>query len=111
MPIIKNIDSLTADEIHHELQNGAKFVKFQYCISIIILTFKNNSDIYFIKAGESTTKHSISFICLSVLLGWWGLPWGPLYTIKSLYINLKGGTDITQELLSDYTYTAAGTGA
>ncbi|MBL3656427.1 hypothetical protein [Fulvivirga sediminis] len=111
MPIIKNIDSLTADEIHHELQKGAKFVKFQYCISVIVLTFKNSSDIYFIKAGESTAKHSLSFILLSLLLGWWGFPMGPLHTIKSLYTNMKGGTDITQELLSAHAYTDTGTGA
>ena len=26
---------------------------------------------------------------LSLLLGWWGIPWGPIYTIRALVINSK----------------------
>lgn len=26
------------------------------------------------------------------LLGWWGFPWGPLYSIHALFVNLIGGT-------------------
>jgi len=24
-------------------------------------------------------------------LGWWGIPWGPIYTIASLVRNARGG--------------------
>ena len=41
----------------------------------------------------------MTYILISVLLGWWGIPWGPIWTIQSLYINLKGGKDITSEVL------------
>lgn len=71
MARIKNIEGLTTEELNHELSNGAKFVVFQYCISVIILTFKRGSDVYFIRANESTAKHSIGFTLLSILLGWW----------------------------------------
>jgi hypothetical protein len=99
MAKIMNMQGLTAGEINRELQNGAKFVIFQYCISIIILTFKRPSDIYFIRANESVIKHSIGFTILSLLLGWWGIPWGPVYTIGSLHTNLTGGKDVTAEVL------------
>ncbi|UII23137.1 hypothetical protein [Fulvivirga ligni] len=101
MPIIRNIDSLTTDQISQELKNGGKFVTFQYCISILILTYKKTSDIYFIRSGESTTKHSIGFTLLSIFLGWWGLQ-GPTHTINSLHSNLNGGVDITEEMLKQY---------
>ena len=99
MAKIKNIEGLTVDQINMELNSGAKFVVFQYCISILVMTFKRGSDIYFIRAEESTTKYSIGFTVLTALVGWWGIPWGPIYTIGSLHTNLKGGKDITQEVL------------
>lgn len=100
MPQLKNIEGLSVNEIEHELSKGAKFVVFEYCFSIILMTFKRGSDIYFIKAGESTLKYSIGFSLITLLLGWWGIPWGPIYSIGALYSNLRGGKDITQEVLS-----------
>jgi hypothetical protein len=99
MAQIKNIEGMSAEDINRELSNGGKFVIFQYCISIIILTFKRSSNVYFIKAGESSAKHSAGFTLLTLVLGWWGIPWGPIYTIGSLHTNLSGGKDITQEVL------------
>ena len=99
MAVIKNIEGLTVDDLNRELSNGAKFVIFRYCISVVILTFKRSSDIYFIKAGESTVKHSLPFTLLTLITGWWGIPWGPIHTIGSLYSNISGGKDVTQEVL------------
>ncbi|AWM13821.1 hypothetical protein DI487_08060 [Flavobacterium sediminis] len=100
MAAIKNIEGLSTDDINRELSRGAKFVVFQYCFSILIMTFKRGSDVYFIKADESTVKHSIGYTLLTLFFGWWGIPWGPIYSIGSLYTNLSGGKDITQEVLN-----------
>ncbi|MEZ4774585.1 MAG: hypothetical protein R3D00_15475 [Bacteroidia bacterium] len=100
MPQIKNIEGLTTGEINRELREGAKFVIFQYCISIVLMTFKRGSDIYFIRADESPLKYSFGFTLLSLVLGWWGIPWGPIYTIGSIYTNLSGGKDVTEDVLA-----------
>ncbi len=100
MAEIKNIDGLTIDDINRELSNGAKFVIFQYCFSILVMTFKRGSDIYFIKAGETTLKHSIGFSLITLIFGWWGIPWGPIYSIGALYSNIAGGKDITRDVLN-----------
>jgi hypothetical protein len=100
MAKIKNIEGLAVDDINRELSNGAKFVVFQYCFSIIVMTFKRGSDIYFIKVGESTVNHSIGFTLITLIFGWWGIPWGPIYSIGALYSNLTGGKDITEEVLN-----------
>ena len=100
MAEIKNIEGLSIDDINRELSNGAKFVIFEYCFSIIILTFKRGSDIYFIKAGESTVNHSIGFTLITLIFGWWGIPWGPIYSIGALYSNLTGGKNVTVEVLN-----------
>jgi hypothetical protein len=79
---------------------GGKFVVFEYCISLLIITLKRPSGIYFIRSDEGTFGKSASFTVLSLLLGWWGFPWGPIYTVASLVTNLKGGKDITMEVMN-----------
>ena len=100
MAQIKNIEGLSIDQINKELQRGAKFVVYQYCISILVMTFRRSSSIYFVKQGESTINQSIGFTILSFFLGWWGIPWGPIYTIGAIYNNFSGGKDVTEEVLA-----------
>jgi hypothetical protein len=97
---IKGIEKMGIDEVNFEIQRGAKFVLFQYCISILIITFKRPSDIYFIKSGESTLAKSLGFTLISLLFGWWGIPWGPIYTIASVVTNVRGGKNVTQEVIT-----------
>lgn len=99
MATIKNIDDLTKEEIQRELDHGARFVVFKYCFSYIIMTHHQSSDIYFVRSNESSLKHSIWFILLTLILGWWGFPWGPIYTIGALATNFTGGTDVTEDVL------------
>ncbi|MEN7547001.1 hypothetical protein AAG747_03730 [Rapidithrix thailandica] len=99
MAAIKGIEDLSTQEINRELEHGAKFVVYQYTISIIIMTFRRSSDIYFIRSGESGISQGLGFSLLSFFLGWWGIPWGPIYTIGSLIKNFQGGKDVTAEVL------------
>jgi len=100
MAKIKNIEGLSWNDIHHEVQNnGAKFVTFQYTISIILMTFRRSSDIYFVRQGESMAGKSVPFTLITLFFGWWGIPWGPIYSIGALVNNLSGGKNITQEVM------------
>ena len=99
MTRIRNLEGLSAQDINRELVNGAKFVVFQYCISILVMTFRRGSDIYFVRSDETAGKHGLKFSLLTLFLGWWGIPWGPIYSIGSLYTNLRGGKDVTEEVL------------
>src|SRR5438874_10895214 len=47
----------------------AKFVLFQYCISIVILTFRRPSDIYFLRQGENSVVKGLPFTLLSLVGG------------------------------------------
>jgi hypothetical protein len=87
-------------QLQQELQQGGKFVIFQYCISVLILTFKRGSDIYFIRHEDNAVVKGLPFTLLSFLFGWWGIPWGPIYTIQSIWVNFGGGKDVTQEVLA-----------
>jgi hypothetical protein len=108
---IIGLEGLDGHQLTIELQKGAKFVIFKYCISIVILTFQRPSDIYFIRSGESAVGKSIGFSFISLLLGWWGIPWGPIYTIGSLYTNFTGGKDVTREVLASFAAPDAASGA
>lgn len=97
---ILGIEGMTMEEINREVTKGGKFVIFQYCISIVIMTFKRSSSIYFIKPGEGTLVKSIRYTLISLFVGWWGIPWGPVYTIGTTITNFKGGKNITREVIS-----------
>jgi hypothetical protein len=96
---IIGLEGMTGEQLSMELQRGGKFVMYQYCISIAILTFKRPSDIYFIKSGESAVGKGLPFSLISLFLGWWGFPWGPIYTIGSFATNFSGGNNVTTEVL------------
>lgn len=96
---IQGIDGLPSGLIETEVQQGAKFVMFQYCISVLVMTFKRPSDIYYIRPGETAFMKGLPFTLLSLVAGWWGIPWGPIYTIQALVVNSGGGKDVTAEIL------------
>ncbi len=90
----------SADELRAELDHGAKFVVYSYCVSIIFMTFKRSSPIYFITSKENRVLKGLPYAFTSFCAGWWGFPWGPIYTLQSLFICLKGGEDVTQKVVS-----------
>jgi hypothetical protein len=96
---IIGIDDLTRDELREELRRGGRFVIYQYCISVILLNFKRPSDIYFLRANEGGVGPGLKFSRLTLVFGWWGIPWGPIYTIWALAVNFGGGKDVTRKVL------------
>ncbi|AXQ27335.1 hypothetical protein D0B54_00915 [Solimonas sp. K1W22B-7] len=97
---IIGIDGLNGQQLQDEINRGGKFVLFQYCVSILVMTFKRPSNIYFVRSGQSPVVKGLGFSLLSFLAGWWGFPWGPIYTIGALFTNFSGGKDVTQEVLA-----------
>lgn len=64
---IRGIEGLKHGELEFELQRGAQFVLFQYCISVVMLTFRRPSDIYFLRAGENPLIEGLPFTLLSLV--------------------------------------------
>ena len=100
---IQGIQGMTAGQLQRELELGGRFVFFHYCVSIVVMTFRRSSDVYFVRAGESAVPKGLGFTLVTLLLGWWGIPWGPIYTVGSLYTNLSGGKDVTAEVVASLT--------
>jgi hypothetical protein len=97
---IRGIEGMSVGELRFALQQGGKFVCFQYCVSIILLTFRRPSPIYFVKAGESAVTRGLPFTLVSLVFGWWGIPWGPIFTMGAVVTNFRGGKDVTQQVVT-----------
>jgi hypothetical protein len=104
---ISGIVNMSPDQLRHEIERGGRFVIFEYCISVVVLSFKRVSGIHFIKAEESAFRKGALYSFISLLLGWWGIPWGPIWTISSLVTNCRGGRDITSEVMRAISSRAA----
>jgi hypothetical protein len=58
-------------------------------VSFILLTTK--TPIQGIFCSACAAKLGLRASLLSALFGWWGFPWGPIWTISSIFTNAGGG--------------------
>jgi hypothetical protein len=92
---ILGIDHLTPEQIDAALAEGGRFVFYEYCISAMFVTFRKPSSIFFLRPGERGVLRGLPYVVMSAVLGWWGLPWGLVYTPVAIFSNLGGGHDVT----------------
>jgi hypothetical protein len=97
---IKGINGLSVQDLQDEISRGGRFVIYSYCISVIFMTFKRGTDIYFVKPDQSRFAKGLPWTMLSLLLGWWGIPWGFIYTPAALITNIGGGKNVTDEVIN-----------
>jgi hypothetical protein len=97
---IKNIDGLSAGDLQQAVIDGGRFIYYSFTISLIIITFKRTSGVYLIRAGENAIWKGFGFILISAFLGWWGIPFGPKYTLESIRTDLKGGNNVTDDVMA-----------
>lgn len=100
MEFSKAVSGMTANEVVFEINRGARFVVYQYCVSIVFMTFRRSTAAQFLKPGESAVAKGLPWTALSTIVGWWGIPWGFIYTPQVIYKNLKGGIDVTPLVLA-----------
>ena len=82
-------------EVLAEIERGARFVIYPYVVSVLIVTYKRQSRVYFLRPGNHAFRKAIPYAMLSAIFGWWRIPWGLLHTPGTIYEALRGGTDIT----------------
>jgi hypothetical protein len=85
-------------ELEVEIQLGSRLVMYQWCISVVVLTFKRTSRVMLIRPGESRFRRGLPWTLLTLVGGWWGIPWGPIFTIESIVKNSRGGIDVTDDV-------------
>ena len=106
---IRGVKGLSRADLERELAAGARYVFYEYCISLIVVTLRRPSAVYFLRGGSRGVLRGLPYVLLSLLLGWWGVPWGFLYTPLALLTNLTGGCDVTDQVRAILKPRAEGT--
>jgi hypothetical protein len=73
------------------MPSTARHVRFEYCISLLVLTLRRESEAIVLKPSDSIFWASLPYCLITLCLGWWGVPWGVLLTPYVLWKNLSGG--------------------
>ena len=80
-----------------EVRVGERLVFYECCISLIFITLRRPSRLVRLPPGSTGLLQGLPYTIISLLLGWWGLPWGLIYTPLTLWTNLTGGREITSQ--------------
>jgi hypothetical protein len=99
MTTIVGAGGMTVADIRREIGEGARFVVYQFCVSVLVMSFRNSSAIHFVRDGERYWGSALGMSGVSLVAGWWGIPWGPIWTVGTIVQNLAGGKDITEKML------------
>ena len=102
---VRGIDGMSVDEVRAEVRNGGRFVIFLWTVSVVIVSMKQPTAIHFIRADEKAFIKAFRPTLITLLFGWWGIPWGPVYSIESLATNLSGGRDVTEDVMDSFRDT------
>jgi hypothetical protein len=94
----RGIDDWTPEGVQALLNAGGRFVFYEFCISLLVITLRRPSRVYYLPPGELGLLRGMPYSLISLLLGWWGIPWGLVYTPLTLFTNLQGGRDITSQV-------------
>jgi hypothetical protein len=97
---ISGVQGMSVADLQQAVAAGGKFVRFQFCVSVLVLSFKRSSPIIFVRPGESAFAKGLSYSLISLVAGWWGIPWGPIWTLTTVAENIAGGKDLTPFVLA-----------
>jgi hypothetical protein len=99
--MISGTENLSRSELKDDINRGGRFIRYQYCISIGVMTFTRETAIYYVNSRRSVVVRGLPWTFLTLLVGWWGFPWGPIRTVQCLSKNLGGGRDLTQAIVEE----------
>jgi hypothetical protein len=91
--------SLSSAELLEEIKAGGRLISYSYCIAVLFMSFKRQSRPRLIRAGRSATIGALPWIAATLFGGWWGIPWGPIWSIQCIVRNMRGGYDMTDRIV------------
>ncbi len=96
---IYGLEELSYDELQMQLRNGSRFVCYSIVISAAIITSRNSTEIYLVRPDRNSPAARWASTFFTFIFGWWGFPYGIIYTPQALVRNCKGGIDRTNEVV------------
>lgn len=76
-----------------DLSSDTPITTYLIAVSFVIYTAK--FPLWYMVPGRNSIGIRILAGLLTLFLGWWFIPWGPVHTIQALATNLRGGTSET----------------
>ncbi|MCF5222984.1 J domain-containing protein [Pseudomonas syringae] len=90
VPITPEVPSPVVCSNCSKVSAQPRIVVFRSVKSFFLVTIRKPiSGVY---CSECAQIQSLKASAISWLLGWWGFPWGPIYTVQALFINMLGGS-------------------
>jgi hypothetical protein len=97
------------EDVLRSMERGAIVVRYPYVISAVLVSFALESRAVLIERPAQRYTGTIPYLLLTLVFGWWGVPWGPIFTAKAVWCLMRGGEEITdsihEELQSSMDYT------
>ena len=72
----------------------------EYCVSVVVATFCYRTTSYLTDSRRSRLLYGLAYSVMALAFGPWGVPWGPILTARVIWANLRGGEDMTAQVLS-----------
>jgi len=68
---------------------NTEVTQYQACVSLVLATSRFRSRYFLV--GHGNVGEWLIFTGITFVFGWWGIPWGLIFTPQALYRNLRGG--------------------
>lgn len=98
--VIENYDDLamgaTLDYNGVPISKQSVITRFRYCYSYLVMTSSRSSGMYLADGLDGSEAKNAKLTCqlITAFSGWWGIPWGIVYSIQFLFSNgVKNGTN------------------
>lgn len=80
------------------IDGNTTFVQYEVCFSFVVASIRKRTN-YYIRGHHPTKLYNLLFTLFTLVFGWWGIPWGPIYTIRALGFNLSRRTLKLEDVL------------
>jgi hypothetical protein len=81
---------------------GKRYVIYPYVVSILVMTFRRNiGSVRVVETGDWPMAPLFGATLVTTLFGWWGIPWGFIWSPLVLFNLWRGGRDATRQILAD----------
>ncbi len=100
---LKNVTIKQLEHLEKSISLGAKFVVFNYRISLGVVSLLKCSPAIFITKQDEINKFRKKYDLLNFIFGPWLILKGPFLTYEAYKINRNGGIDVTKDIMANLT--------
>jgi hypothetical protein len=84
-----------------EVMAGRRYVTYPFVVSLLVISFNRNiGGLRTVANGQWPVGPVFGAALVTILFGWWGFPWGIVWTPLALYYLWLGGRDSTKDILT-----------